>query len=327
MNKKHFKLNVLAVALVAALSVVFVGSQQVIAQETSTANTLKVSPVRTDIEIKPGQSGKVPATVSNLTKSPIVVRPIANDFVASDEDGTPALILDADQYAPSHSLKRFMAPMPDFTIPAESSVTVNVSITVPKDATAGGYFGSVRFAPTSPDDGGQVNMSASVASLILLTVPGDFVETMNLTSFGIHQDGKSSKFFQSPSALRAVFRFSNEGNVQIGPVGKIFVKNGNDIVYEADFNNENPRELVLPGGARRWEVPLKDIGTFGHYTVHATFTYGQKNQTIEATESFWVVPTIIIVIAGVALLLIIAFIILIWVLVRRRRKGRLKKRR
>lgn len=328
MSRRFFKINIFAVLLLAVASVALVeGLESVKAQQAGTANTLKVSPVRTDVEINPGETKTVQTTVSNLTNEPINVRPIANDFVSSDEDGTPALILDADQYAPSHSLKRFISPLEDVVIPAGEAKTINVVISVPEDADAGGYFGSIRFAPASPDDGGQVNMSASVASLILLTVPGDFVENLNLTHFNIQQDGRPGSYFETPNALRASVRFENQGNIQTGPTGKIFVKNGNDIVYEAEFNNENPRELVLPGGARRWDIPLKDIGTFGHFTVHATFTYGQKNQTVEVSESFWVVPTVVIVAAVAALLLVVGFIIVMWIVIRKRRKGRLKKRR
>lgn len=281
-----------------------------------TANTLKVSPVRSDIIVKPGERKVVKATVTNLTDAPITVQPIENDFISGDERGTPALILDENEFAPTHSLKRFMTPLDDVTIPAGEARTISVVITVPESAQAGGYFGAVRFAPTDPDGGGQVNLSGSVASLILAKVPGDLVEKLSLTDFSIQQNGQTATNFGTPDNLQATVRFENQGNVQVGPFGKVSVKNGDKVVYDADFNIEEPRDMILPDSARRWDIPLKNIGEFGHYTVSATFTYGDKNQTIEVTQSFWVIPLVVIIAAVVGLLLLIGLIVGIWFFLR-----------
>ena len=89
------------------------------ANATNAANTLKVSPVRSDLSVTAGTSGTVKTVVSNLTSAPISIHPIENDFVAGDENGTPSIILDENSYAPTHSLKRFMVPMQDVSIPAK----------------------------------------------------------------------------------------------------------------------------------------------------------------------------------------------------------------
>lgn len=320
----------IAATIVALLIVLFVHTLPATAQ--SAANTLKVSPVRSDIEALPGTSKTVQTTVTNLTNQDITVRPIANDFIAGDQRGTPALILDEDEFAPTRSLKRFMAPLPDVLIPAGQARTINVVINIPETATAGGYFGAVRFAPTTPDSGGQVNLSASVASLILLTVPGDFIEELMLTNFDIQQDGQADTIFENADGLQATFRFQNNGNVQIGPFGQLSVKQGDTVVYKADFNNKEPRDVVLPDSSRVWDIPFENIGDFGYYTVIATFTYGKDNQTIEINKSFWVIPPIAIVIAIVSLVLILGAITFgIWLFLRRRkrtgggRKGSRKK--
>lgn len=313
----------IALAFVASLIILASMHSLSVSAADATANTLKVAPVRSDVEIKPGETKTVQVTITNLTGSQIRVRPIANDFIAGDERGTPALILDVDKFAPTHSLKRFMKPMADVSIPAKQAKVVDVVISVPKDAQAGGYFGAVRFAPTTPDGGGQVNLSGSVASLILMTVPGPATEHLNLTNFDITQNGQASTYFRTPDNLQLNLRMENKGSVQEGPFGKISVKNGDDLVYDADFNNQNPRDMILPDSARRWDVPLKKIEAFGHYTVTATFTYGQKNQTIEATTSFWVIPFPVLIgalVGAVILLLLIVFVI--WRSVRRIRRGR-----
>ena len=289
---------------------------------TSTANTLKVSPVRTDIEVKPGTVKTVQTVVTNLTNNAITVRPSANDFVSNDDSGTPSLILDEGQFANSHSLKRFITPLADVTIPANEAKTINVVITVPPDAKAGGYYGAIRFAPTTPDTGGQVNLSASVASLILLTVPGDLIEQVELTGFDVTQNGKANTLFTSSEGLVTVLRFVNNGNVQVGPFGKLSVLKGDKVVYEADFNNKTPRDVILPDSSRKWSIPLDKIDGFGQYKVQGTFTYGGKNKTVEVTKTFWVIPLYMMIIAGAVLLVLIATaIIIILAVLRRRRRG------
>lgn len=295
----------------------FMGTQ-VFAQQSSgtTGQVLKLSPVRSDIEIEAGKSYTQKVTITNTSDSPITVKPIANDFIAGDERGTPSLILDEDKFAPTHSLKRFMRPLTNVTIEANKSRVVEVVITVPKDAQAGGYFGAIRFAPVNTAGGGQVDLSGSVASLILMTVPGPTVEKMTITNFDIRQDGRSGSTFATPDNLEVSVRFQNQGNVQLGPFGKLSVTQGDNVVYSTDFNNKTPRDVVLPDSARRWEIPLDKIGTFGNYTVSATFTYGTKNQTIEVKKSFWVIPQTLIVAVIVGVIVLIALIAGIWFFLR-----------
>jgi hypothetical protein len=287
-----------------------------------TANTLRVSPIRSDVQIEPGQSKIVQITVSNLTGASITVHPSVNDFVSGDERGTPALILDEDKFAPSHSLKKFISPLKDVIIPVGEAKTFDVKVTVPADAQAGGYFGAVRFAPTDGDSGGQVNLSPSVASLILLTVPGDIIQKLTLTEFTVQQRGTTGSSFATPDEITAKVRFENKGNVQVGPFGRVSVKQGDKIVYETDFNNKDQRDMILPDSARVWDIPLKNIGAFGYYTVLSTFTYGDKNETVEAVQSFWIIPPYLIIAAIVALVVLIGLVILVIVLVRRSQKRR-----
>lgn len=281
------------------------------AADNTIANTLKITPVRRDIEIVAGTSKTAQVTITNTSDISVTVQAIENDFVAKGEDGTPAIILNADEYAPTHSLKRYMTPVQNITLGPKQSKTIEVIVTIPKDAHAGGYFGAIRFIPAATEDGGQVNMSGSVASLILVTVPGKFIEKMTLTDFNIQQNGKTGKYFQNPNNLSAAFRFANEGDVQEAPFGNISVKKGDKVVYSYEFNQKAPLDVVLPDSARRWDVPLKNIDAFGHYTINATLTYGKDNKTVNVIQDFWVVPFIVIVGAIVGLLVLIGAIIAI----------------
>lgn len=307
------------IAVVSVMAVTMVATNIFAQTKSETANTLKVTPVRTDIAVDPGQSKTVKVTVSNPTDAEVTVRPVQNDFIAGDEKGAPALILNENEYAEKHSLKRFMKPLKNITIPANGSVIVETVIDVPADAEPGGYFGALRFSPVSPDGGGQVNLSANVASIILLRVSGDVPEKLTLTDFAIQRNGKAGVIFTDGNNISALVRFQNEGGVQLGPIGKISVTKGNKIVSEVDFNGKAQKDMILPDSARRWEEPLKNIDGFGYYTVTATFTYGSDNQSVEVIKSFWVIPIWVTIGAVIALLVIAAAVIY---LIARLRGGR-----
>lgn len=310
------------IALVGVIATTVTSAQE---NNAVTANSLKVSPLRTDVSMDPGETKTVKITVSNPTGSAVSVRPAQNDFVADGEDGTPALILEEAEYAPSHSLKRFLQPLESFTLEGGESKTIEATIAVPENAEPGGYFGAVRFMPTSPDGGGQVNLSASVASLILLRVNGDAPEKLSLTDFTVQQNGRSATFFTTGDNMSVSVRFKNDGDVQAGPFGNLSVSRSDDIVYQTEFNNKDQRDMVLPDSARRWNVPVQAVSGFGKYTVSAVFTYGSNNQTIETTKSFWVIPVPIIISAIATIVLVIGAIVG-FILYRRKRKNNVSLR-
>lgn len=276
----------------------------------SGGNGLKLSPLRTDVTIAPGKSGTVSVQVTNVTNSPAALQPIENDFVARGETGEPALVLDNNAYAPTHSLKRFMVPLQNITVGAGQTVTVKVTIRVPKTAQAGGYFGAVRFAPATPGStaGSGASISESVASLILLTVPGPTVEQLTLTNFDVQQNGGTASNFRTPNNLQLLLRFQNKGNLQEAPFGQIYVQKGKKVVYSYNFNQNQPQSEILPDSARRWNIPLKGFGKFGKYTIGATFTYGTKGQSIEITKTVWIIPTAYILAVVIIVVLLVVII-------------------
>lgn len=317
-NIRRIAVSVFAVALTSA----------VIASPTyavdATANTLKVSPTRTDIAMDAGHTKIVKVTVTNPSNSAISVKPVQNDFTADTaEDGTPAIFLDENKYASSNSLKRFLKPISSFTLSAKESKTIDVPVVVPANAKAGGYFGALRFAPTAIDTGGQVNLSASVASLILLRVNGPVDEKLDLTDFSVRQNGDAKSVLVNGKNVSMLVRFKNPSSVQLSPIGQISVKKGNKVVYQGDFNNKDPRDVVLPDSARKWSTAITGVDSFGHYRVSATFTYGEKNHTVEATQSFWVIPAPIII-GAVILLVIVAVLVVLLVRRLRRRTNSIK---
>jgi len=282
---------------------------------TNSANSLKISPLRTDIVVEAGESATVEVFITNMTGGAVTLKAISNDFVAGDEKGTPSIILDENSYAPSHSLKRFMRPVDNIALGPGESRKVEVQIDVPADAQAGGYYGVIRFAPASTA-GQPVDLATSVASLILLRVPGPVIEDLTLTNFEVRQNGGTASNFRTPDNLELLLRFQNKGNVHAAPFGQIIVKKGKEVVYDYKFNQEDPKGEVLPDSARRWQVPLENLGKFGKYKVIGTFGYGTQGKTINVEKTVWIIPTFYILAAVGGVILLVALIVGIWLFLR-----------
>src|SRR5262249_29399832 len=153
--------------------------------------------------------------------------------------GEPALLLDPNQSAPSHSLKRLVGPIGSTTLQAGEQKAVNVTVTVPKDAAGGGYYGAVRFAPQTTAGSTNVTLLASVASLILVRVPGNVTDDLKLLSLDARQGSKGSPrmIFTSSKDVVTAARFQNNGNVQEQPFGKVILKEGDKQIASYEIND------------------------------------------------------------------------------------------
>lgn len=271
-------------------------------------NGLRVSPVRTDTTIAPGKSQSVPVTVTNVTSQAATLQAIINDFTANpNESGNPAIILDPNQYAPSHSLKRLATAPASVTLQPGQQKTLNILITIPANAAGGGYYGAVRFAPAGlPNSPNQtLSLAGSVGSLILVKVPGNVKEQLSIASFDIRSNDQPSSFFTSSKKLVATVRFQNQGNIQEEPFGKVLLKSGNTILGTYEINNATPPGSVLPDSIRKFPVPLDKLNKFGKFKVEGNFGYGASGQLLSASTTFYVIPKVLILIfIGVVLLLV-----------------------
>jgi hypothetical protein len=295
--------------VVGAFAIVFSSSVLPAAAQTNTngGNALKVSPVRNDLEIKPGATQTIDVYVQNLTAEPAKLKAIINDFVANkDESGAPSIILDENKSAPSRSLKQYVTKIPDFTLQPNENKNIKVTITIPANADAGGYFGAVRFAPASSDTNQTLSLSGSVGSLVLVRVPGDLKEKANIVSLDVrNKDNHANTLYTSNKNLHGAIRIQNTGNVQLQPFGKVQLKKSGKVLGVYEINNVQPRGNVLPDSIRRFDFKLDNLGSFGKYTLDANIGYGSKGELLTTSTTFYIVPVPVMIITAVVLALII----------------------
>jgi hypothetical protein len=259
--------------------------------------------------------------VHNVTQGTLSLEGLVDDFTAgNNENGVPQVYFNGEE-VPQHGLKKFVQPISNFSVGPGATQQVPVTINIPVGTKAGGYYGLVRFSPTSTPSGGNVNLSASVGTLILLTVPGNFNEDLNIASFDVRSITKGPAnvpqvttgfIFTSPKNLNAVVRFNNLGDIQEQPFGKIELKNSSNKVLGAfEVNRTNPPGDILPSSIRQFAVPLSGIGSFGKYTVEGFFGYGSRGQLLSASSTFYVIPLGLIIVVIIVVFLIIVGITLV----------------
>jgi hypothetical protein len=272
---------------------------------------LEIGPPVLSLSADPGQTITADISLRAVSASGLIVNGQVNDFVADGEDGTPRIVLDTSIENP-FSLRAWLSPLPVLNLQANEVKKLTITITVPSNASPGGYYGVVRFTGTPPElEGAGVSLSASLGTLILLKINGNANEQLSIEQFFVSNKGKPGSLFES-APIAFVERLKNTGNIQESPSGVVTVKDmfGRTVVT---LGVNQPPRYVLPQSIRKFEqsVDESNIGNkilFGLYHADLTVKYGTNGQTVTSSVSFWVIPYRIIgaVIAG----LIVIFFIL-----------------
>lgn len=286
---------------------------------------LEIAPPILTLTANPGQVLNTKIELRDITKSDLVVTNEVDDFVSNGIDGTPKILLGSEDNNDPFSMKNWITPLPQFTLSSEQIQNLSLTISVPKNASPGGHYSVIRFTGIPPNlNGSGVSLSASLGTLVLLTVNGKLTHKMSIDSFTVSKvaSSKPAKLFQSAPLTFAV-TLKNSGNIQEEPTGHIVVS---DIFGKAvaGVNINLPPRDVLPDSTRNFTGLLdkSNLGTrrlFGLYHAKLTATYGDNySQSVSNTITFWVIPFKLIGI--IILLLIIAFFAIRYMLQRYRKK-------
>ena len=286
---------------------------------------LEIGPPAMNLAGNPGDKINTTINIRNISPDNVLVTARVDDFISNGEDGTPKILVDTTETSP-YSFKAWVGFIPQLTLKTRELKSVPITITIPSDASPGGFFGVVRFTPTAPGlDSSGVALSASIGSLIFLTVNGETTQKVSIEEFSINRNGKTGTFFET-APLQFVERIKNEGNIHEEPVGLVTIKDmfGN-VLATLPVNAE--QLTILPASIRKFEQPLDEtvIGNrmlFGVYTAELSMTYGPDKQVVTTSKSFWVIPYTLI---GVMLIAIIGGFFFFRFLIRRYNQSVIKK--
>lgn len=286
------KLMVVIVTVIAAAIGLGVPSTE--AQEGGSG--LQISPTRTEVSAEPGQQKNFSITVKNITQGDLTAQAVINDFESDNVTGTPKIIVDPNKRTP-YTLANMIKGLENFDLKSGESKEVKLSIEVPANAAPGAYFGAVRYiavprgqAPVNEDAQTQVALTASVAHLVFVAVPGEITEQIQIESLKVLRDGSDGSFFTSPPNKSSIV-IKNLGNGFSRPFGKVVVRtsSGNE-VYTYEVNNSDPKGIILPNSSRTFDDELKDIKRPGKYKTIASVAYGNGGEVVNYETSFWYLP-------------------------------------
>lgn len=297
--------RLMVVAVLTVFAVMGV-AMPVFSQEQEAGSGLSVSPTRTELTIEPGGEDVLRISLRNVTNNTIVARPVVNDFFSDNETGQPQLLINEERDVPS--IKPFLKELEDVTLAQGAEATVEIPVTVPSDTAPGGYYGVVRYlaipeGASAPDEG-QVSLTASISSILLVEVPGDVREQVQLRNVLFYRQGVTGSFFTSKPEQVGV-EIVNQGNGFIKPFGNVMVKNpfGKE-VQSYEMNTGNPRNNVLPESTRVFKEDLSGISVPGRYTTTASVSFGNGGEVLTLTKTFWYLPiwfviAVLVLIAGI----------------------------
>lgn len=304
-----------------ALAAVTIGtiSNPVAINNQNVGEALEIAPPLVYLNANPGQTITTQIQVRDIAKGDLLVTGQADDFVAAGTNGNPKILFHDNAASDPFSLKNWIAPLPGVVLKPEQINSITVTINVPKNATPGGHYGLIRFSAVPPSLSGKngVSLSASLGTLILLTVSGHIKQKMSLTKFySNNSTGQPTSFFQS-DPLGVSETFKNDGNVAEQPQGQMTIKDmfGKTLVTMS-INPVNAN--VLPASTRIFTQTINSIiignrTLFGRYSATLNVSYG-NHQTLSSKLTFWVIPVVPILILLVAL--VVGFFLLRWLIKR-----------
>jgi hypothetical protein len=328
------------------LVVLFFGSLFFSLKEVSHAQTqtvpldATVSPTFFDLTAKPGDTIHNKLRIRNNASSPIDLTVTAKKLISSTKDGQP---VPADPQPGDSFISWITFDHDSFTAAPQEWTTVNFTITVPKDA-AFGYYYVIQIAPKNAVQvhGVGAKVQGQILSAILLNVAKNGAKAqLQLTNFTPVQ------FVNEFLPVTFSTEIANTGNVHIRPQGNIFIRN--DLQKDLGVLDINPNlGAILPQGKRTFTADWNDgflvrepimennqVKTdvngkpithlvinwnkltdfrIGKYTASLLVVYddGKRDQTLEASTDFWVIPytAIALFVGGLLILFIVLRLII-----------------
>jgi hypothetical protein len=247
-----------------------------------------VGPGRAELVVRPGESVTTFISVANRISDGRIFDLTVED-IAGSEDASQAVILLGDTRGP-YTIKNYITfPEDSFAINLGERARIPVTITIPKDAEPGGFYGSVLVstvrtaANEESTESARSPIIARIGTLFFVTVPGEVNRGGEVVDFSI----KNKKWWYEKGPIDFNILYENTGSVHLNPYGEVRVKNLFN--EEVGFIELEPW-FTLPKSLRTREISWDRELLFGRYTATALINRGYDDVVDEVSISFWVLP-------------------------------------
>ncbi|MFA5025834.1 MAG: hypothetical protein WC503_04985 [Candidatus Shapirobacteria bacterium] len=264
-------------------------------------NSLGMSaiPPRLEIIAKPGEVITKEIKIRNESKNEKFINTSIQDFIVTDDLGTPLQIENTDQSTNRWAASSWIQVSPSkIKLKPGEIKSLVLTIITPDDAIPGGHYAMVLHTPNNDVTISQTGaaIQTNVGTLVYITVPGKVTENASIKEFS------APKFLEyGPVDFKTII--TNLSDVHITPAGSINVYNTLGFQTSSiKLNNTN----IFPYTSREFVNTLNHKIMFGRYKAQINAVYGTSGQLLTATLFFWVIPYKL-----VALIILIIIIILI----------------
>lgn len=281
--------------MVATSVVVFplsASAAQITTINTTEQNDFVLEPGKVEVFLNPGETVVRNVNVSNRIGRNVRFSVGVEDFIGSQDPERPVILLGEDKSP--YSFKDNLKPdTREFALDFGQRISIPVTISVPPDASPGGYYTSVVIS-NQPDKDLNVGSSTEavaqnkiisrVGVLFFIRVNGNVSESGNLEDFRIE---KPEGLIRQSGPIKFQILFNNTGSVHLVPYGTITIKNlfGQkvaDIPVDAYF--------ALPTSMRYRPVEWQKKVLLGRYTATLELNRGYGNIIDTKKLAFWVIP-------------------------------------
>ncbi len=264
-----------------------------------------LGPGKVELQLKPGETKIVNITVANrMAESKRFL--IDVEDIAGSDNPEQSVVLLGDDRGP-YTLKDYISvPQAEFELGPNLRAVIPVTIHIPADAEAGGFYGSVlvRTVTREATDGSDAAAAphsaviSRIGSLFFVTVPGDLNKEGQLKDFSTI----NNKLWHEKGPIDFQILYQNTGPVHLNPYGEMRINNM--LGEEVGFVELQPW-FSLPQSLRSREVTWNRDLLFGRYTATLKLNRGYDDIIDESQISFWVIPWKLVSLAFAALVLLL----------------------
>ena len=246
-----------------------------------------VGPGKIEIEAKPGETVRAEISVSNRISDGRIFELVVEDIEGSP-DASQSVRLLGEAKGP-YTLKDYISfPKNTFKLDLGERARIPVMITVPKNASPGGLYGSVLVSTIQENTDQPVGATRSpiiarIGTLFFVTVPGEVVRAGETKEISLHND----KFWYERGPIDFSVIYENTGSVHLNPYGELRITNL--FGEEVGFVELDPW-FSLPKSLRSRDITWDRELLFGRYVATVNINRGYDDIVDTRTVTFWVLP-------------------------------------
>ncbi len=265
-------------------------------------STITVIPPRLELTADPGKTITATLKLRNETTSTQNYAIVVNNFLVSDDHGTPIPI--PDSVNTRWNMKSWIKAPSVIPVDSKALASITIQITVPKDALPGGHYALITYQPNPDSNPIDLNKTGSLigqraGTIIYLTVSGPITQNASVIRFEVPK-------FNELGPVPFNGWIKNLSDLHINAKGAITI---------TDFLGRQVSQIpvetgnIFPATERSFNALWNQKWGYGRYSANLSLAYGSAGGVLTASIFFWLFP-IRLVIYGLVAIISILFVII-----------------